>query len=291
MVSPGLLQNPEVKRWLAGVEPAWTLLEFDSLMALRKEPSAENRALRLAANLMNQDLLGSSIARNAVVLLDAAVKANGLKLTATGNLARSVVEEMRQSFEWPGHDKASAFTLYKVVNEPDFMPLFFIRTTMQKAGLLQRRKGKLLPTNSGRELIAQGQQGSLQAILFHIACWRLDLAYFGRGLLGSWPQSDMGVVLWSLSTAASDWGTPEKLSRLCTIPNQAVLENTGWDRGAIAFEARILQPLVWSGLLDRRTESDPGPVLSETYLYRKSQIFDRFLEFDVKIERQGAMAH
>ena len=58
----------------------------------------------------------------------------------------------------------------------------------------------------------------------------------------------MGVILWSLSTAASDWETPEKLSRLCTIPNQAVLENTDWDRGAIAFEARILQPLVWFGL-------------------------------------------
>ena len=27
MVSPGVLQNPEVKRWLAGVEPAWTLLD------------------------------------------------------------------------------------------------------------------------------------------------------------------------------------------------------------------------------------------------------------------------
>ena len=92
MVSPGLLQNPEVKRWLAGVEPAWTLLEFDSLMALRKEPSAENRALRLATNLMNQDLLGSSIARNAVVLLDAAVKANALKLTATGNLVPHVID-------------------------------------------------------------------------------------------------------------------------------------------------------------------------------------------------------
>ena len=92
MVSPGLLQNPEVKRWLAGVEPAWTLLEFDSLMALRKAPSTENRALRLAANLMNQDLLGSSIARNAVVLLDAAVKAIGLKLTATGNLVARFIQ-------------------------------------------------------------------------------------------------------------------------------------------------------------------------------------------------------
>ena len=62
------------------------------------------------------------------------------------------------------HDKVQC-------DKPDFMPLFFIRATMQKAGLLQRRKVKLLPTNSGRELIAQGQQGSLQATLFYIACW------------------------------------------------------------------------------------------------------------------------
>jgi len=171
-----------------------------------------------------------------------------------------------------GHDKASAFALHKVVNEPDFMPLFFIRTTMQRR-LLQRRKGKLLPHTRARAH-RQGQQGSLQAILFHIACWRLDfrISAGGFSFLAAVRYGRRPLVL---STAASDWGTPEKLSRLCTIPNQAVLENTGWDRGAIAFEARILQPLVWFGLLDRRTESDPGPVLSETYLYRKSQIFDR----------------
>jgi hypothetical protein len=80
------------------------------------------------------------------------------------------------------------------------------------------------------------------------------------------------------------------MPQLCTIPNRAALENLDWDRGAIAFEAQILQPLIWFGLLDRRTESDPGS-LSKTYLYRKSQIFDRFLEFDVKIERQGVIAH
>jgi hypothetical protein len=289
MVSPGLLQNPEVKRWLAGVEPAWTLLEFDSLMALRKEPSAENRALRLTANLMNQDLLGSSIARNAVVLLDGAVKANGLKLTATGNLARSVVEEMRQSFEWPGHDKASAFALHKVVNEPDFMPLFFIRTTMQKAGLLQRRKGKLLPTNSGRELIAQRQQGSLQAILFHIACWRWTFRISAEGF--SVPGRS---PIWASSSGRSRRRHPiggrRKNCRACARSRTRRFSKIEIGTAAPS-RSRRESCLVWFGLLDRRTESDPGPVLSEMYLYRKSQIFDRFLEFDVKIERQGEMAH
>jgi len=143
-----------------------------------------------------------------------------LKLTATGNLARSVVEEMRQSFEWPGHDKASAFALHKVVNEPDFMPLFFIRTTMQKAGLLQRRKGKLLPTNSGRELIAQVNRARCKRFCFtslagdwtfHISAGAsrfLAAVRYGRRPLVA---LDGGIRL----------GTPEKLSRLCTIPNQA----------------------------------------------------------------------
>src|SRR3954467_12770777 len=35
MVAAGFLENPEVRRWLNGVEPAWTMLEFNSLNALR----------------------------------------------------------------------------------------------------------------------------------------------------------------------------------------------------------------------------------------------------------------
>ena len=57
----------------------------------------------------------------------------------------------------------------------------------------------------------------------------MDLGYFGRSLLGSWPQAGIGVVLWSLSVSAGDWQTGEKLTRLCTIPEPATLTGT-WDR-------------------------------------------------------------
>ena len=36
MVAPGMLQNPSVKHWLGGVEPAWTLLDQASWAALRE---------------------------------------------------------------------------------------------------------------------------------------------------------------------------------------------------------------------------------------------------------------
>jgi hypothetical protein len=46
MVSPGFLENFEVRQWLGGIEPAWTMLEFDSYNALHDEPSATNTGFR-----------------------------------------------------------------------------------------------------------------------------------------------------------------------------------------------------------------------------------------------------
>ena len=287
VLSPGVSRPPELERWLGGLEPAWVLLDQASLRSLRGEPSRETSGLRLATDLNASDLASSAVVRNAVVLLDAAARGDGLKLTATGNLARTVVSDMIDCFEWPGYETASALALNKVVNEPDFAPLHFVRMTLQSAGLLRRRKGALIATKAAQELVSQRRLGALQAILFHVAFWRLDLSYFGRGLLGSWPQPDIGVALWSLAAAAWHWETPERLSRLCTIPTPEVLEAGTWDRGAMAFEARVLRPLFWFGLLENRSEKFPPRPLGEDHLFRKSPVFGRFLEFDVKIATQA----
>jgi hypothetical protein len=54
------------------------------------------------------------------------------------------------------------------------------------------------PTNAvGRDEISNG-------LSFGHAFWHMDLGYFGRGMLGSWPQADIGIVLWSLSVSAGD---------------------------------------------------------------------------------------
>src|SRR5215470_11600173 len=100
MVAPDFLADPDVRRWLGGVEPAWVLLNFDSVRALRQEPSRENRALSLSNDLTDAEIAASAMARNTLILLERANKAEGLKLTATGNLSRSVVAEMVQRFQW-----------------------------------------------------------------------------------------------------------------------------------------------------------------------------------------------
>ena len=221
MVAADFLQDERVQEWLAGVEPAWTLLAFDSLMALREEPSADNAAIRISNSLSADEIAGSAVARNTLILLRQAIERSGLPLTATGNLTRAVVAEMRELIEWPDYDQAEAFRLNKVINEPDFLPLHIVRLLAEAAKLVGPRKGRLTTTPLGKSTLEDARQGSLLAILFHLAFWRMDLEYFGRGLLGSWPQRDVGVVLWSLSVAATGWQTSEKLTRLCTIPEAA----------------------------------------------------------------------
>jgi hypothetical protein len=110
------LRNAQVRQWLDGVEPAWTLLTFDSLQALRQKPSADATAIRIANDLNADEIAGSAVARNTFILLQQAIDRGGLPLTATGNLSRAVVAEMRELIKWPGYDKTDAFRLHKVTN-------------------------------------------------------------------------------------------------------------------------------------------------------------------------------
>src|ERR1700736_963602 len=118
MVAPGFLANPEVRRWLNGVEPAWTMLEFDSLNALRHEPSASNDAIRLETNLTGTEISGSAVTANALILLRRAAETGGLKLTATANLSRAVVEQMFGIIQAPDYDKSELLRFQRAKKEP-----------------------------------------------------------------------------------------------------------------------------------------------------------------------------
>ena len=117
MVAEDFLQNPQVRQWLDGVEPAWTLLTFESLRALRQEPSAAQTAIRIANDLNVDEIAGSPVTRNTLILLRQAIERGGLPLTATGNLSRAVVAEMCKLIEWPDYDQADAFRFNKVIND------------------------------------------------------------------------------------------------------------------------------------------------------------------------------
>jgi hypothetical protein len=290
VVAPGMLQNPLVKSWLGGIEPAWTLLDDASFAALSRPPSPSVGPIRLASDLTQEEIQHSVAARNALILIRAAAAGAGLKTTATGNLSRSVVAEMCDRFTWPGFGKANDFPFHKVINEPDFLPLFFLRHLAQAGKILHKHKGHLRVTPAGRGMLEDRNLPALQAVLFHTAFWHLDLGYLSRGLHHGWPQRDAGIVLWSLSIAANEWQPRERLTRLCTVPINGVLETT-WDTASFAMEAQILRPLQWFGLLEHRDEKIDPSRFETRHLYRKTALFDRFLSFDVRLAEAGSPRH
>ena len=284
MVAPGFLDRPDVVRWLNGIEPAWTVLDYDSFNALHTESSETTTAIRLKADLQPLELSRSAVTRTALLLLQRAADLAGLKLTATGNLARSVVEEMFGLIEWPNFDKLDFLDFHRVINEPDFWPLHVVRVLTIVTKLTRSHRGNLTLTHLGRRMMGE-RLGAVNALLFQTALWHLNISYFDRFPLGGWPQSHTGVVLWSLSAAANDWISPEALCRLCTVPVIGVLESD-WDLGSSLMEMRVLRSLVWFGLLGSRVEEKPTGVIKR-YAYRKTPLFDRFLKFDVQIELPG----
>ena len=153
------LQDPPVRDWLGGVEPAWTLLIFESLQALRREPSASQNAIRIANDLSVGEIASSPVARNTLILLQQAIERSGLPLTATGNLSRAVVAEMCKLIEWPDYDQADAFKFNKVINEPDFLPLHVVRQLAQAATLVRTQRGKLISTPLGKSMLSDAKQG------------------------------------------------------------------------------------------------------------------------------------
>ena len=189
MVAPGMLQNPSVRNWLGGIVPAWTLLEHSSFNALLVPPTPAGGAIRLAVDFSPEEIRQSAVARNALVLLHSVSAGRGLKLTATGNLSRSVVAEMIDLFTWPGFDKTEVFQFHNTINEPDFVALHFVRHLVETGGLVRQRKGYLKITSTGHRVLEDPARHALQALLVHVAQWAVDLGYFGRGLHGDWPQS------------------------------------------------------------------------------------------------------
>ena len=53
------------------------------------------------------------------------------------------------------------------------------------------------------------------------------------------------------------------------------------------MEAKILRPLLWFGLLEHRSEEIPGSRFGQQHFYRKAELFERLLAFDVHVGPVG----
>ena len=161
----------------------------------------------------------------------------------------------------------------------------------QDARLLRAAKGRLLPTRRATALLEASGTSDLFRTMFETAFWRINLAYFDRLPIEHWPQTHIGVVLWSLSVAAHDWTKPEELLSACTMPEPSPCGATR-NVSLYAMITRVLRPATWFGLLECKQAAEaPRSAPGRLRLYRKTPLFDRLVSFDVELKPANDLLH
>ena len=196
---------------------------------------------------------------------------------------------MVDEFRWPDHEKEVIYSLNKVVNEEDFLPLHYLHVVMKEAGLLRKYKGLLKPSRLGRAMLDEGAAGELMRLLFTATFDTFNIAYFDWVSIRSWPQEQAGLVLYLLSQAASEWTPPDILMRRTAIPTLEVID-APYDFPEFAFSGRILRYLVWFGLMEMRPPRTLDKIAVKRE-YRKTPLYDRFLAFDMRPSGDAGTIH
>ena len=279
----------DVSDWPGGVEPVWSLLELESVQALKAEPLAGDGAVHLAEDLTEAESAQSAFVLNALVLLEEVGGGDALWMGTHGNLKMKSVTRLRTLMSWPGMEATEQFRAGKTYREQAIGELHLLRLVAEKAGLIRSSALWFELTPLGRSMLAPGRRGGLQALLFRHAFWGMDLSKFvsgrPRSLPGWWPQGDIGMVLWSLSAVGDEWRRVGTLTALCTVADDTI-PTAYWNPAAMMFTRHILDPLRWFGLVECREEDVPIEMR-----WRKTALFDRLLSFDVRLVDHGAMGH
>ena len=236
------------------------------------EPPFEDGAIRIAMDLTDDEIARSPMLQNAFVLLRAGEKADGLELTARGNLKRETVSAMREAMDWPGCLFEKKWRAGKKLREGHVEELRLLRELVTMDSLLIRKHGRLRVGATGRRAL-KGPRERLQASFFRNCFWQISLCLFGEPECNYWPQPQVGLALWSLSTTGDMWQDAETLKRLSVLPDEAVLRNTDW----VAPVLFVLRPLRWFGLIECRGED---ATRRGHGMWRKIPLFDRFVQFD-----------
>ena len=134
------------------------------------------------------------------------------------------------------------------LREGNVEELRLLRELVTMDSLLIRKHGRLRVGGTGRR-VHKGARERVQRNFFRNCFWDVSLSLFGEPECGYWPQPQIGLALWSLSTTGDRWQDAETLMRLSVLADDAVLRNPDWV-APVLFVLRLLRPLRWFGLVE-----------------------------------------
>lgn len=210
----------------------------------------------------------SPLLRGLLKTFDYLSEHGSIGLTQSKAFKRNFVHWAASQFDWPGLREADLFTVNKVLNEQDFMPLSDIHFLLTTLKIGRHYKGQFKLTKAGSELRAQ--PGRLFGIITPFYLFEIDHAAWSRlpdnRLVGNWD-----LFLNIINVEAEAGVTGAELRRVLYGDPQPS-QFPRYDETMGALYTQVLRPLVWTGLL-HETRPDKSyrirdSVFSKTPLWR-----------------------
>lgn len=249
--------------------------------------SSNSAMLFFEDSLTEEELQASAMCINAMKVLRYSEQHEGIQITKLGNFYRKCVEWAAEAFQWPGYEPKELYAVNKVLNEPDFPPLFLIHEVLLNNRLIRHYKGKAKLTKAGTAMI--GRYGDLQVILTE---------YMLRSPIGDDPQAN--ALFWNLEhfmrvigDQLSDWTTVADFSELIVpvdlFPSRGSI--SGRFEACLFAAHEIVRPMNWLGLVDDGHLKQKPHIRLEERLIRKTPLFDRFVRLIVPTADGGKHIH
>ncbi|MFL0693679.1 MAG: hypothetical protein ACJLUP_16745 [Agrobacterium tumefaciens] len=251
------------------------------------KPSALSPVLFFEASLTEQQLQASPMCMNSMKLLRYAEQHGGIQLTKLGNFYRKCVEWAAEEFQWPGYEPTELYAVNKVLNEPDFPPLFLMHEILQNTRLIRHYRGEAKLTKAGAAII--GRYGDLQVVLTE---------YMLRSPIGDDPQAN--ALFWNLEhfmrviddqlggwTTVADFS--ERIIPVDLFPSRRSI--SGRFEACLFVAHDVVRPMNWLGLIDDGRRKEGTRVRLEERLIRKTALFDGYVRLIVPNAHGGQHVH
>lgn len=240
-----------------------------------------NGPFRLNASIPAEELSGIKILTNAKILLKLMLEEGKVKATGLGYLNRKFVKRLYDEISIPEDERDTIAQCCKVINEFDSHSIHIVCILLKYSNLIRCQKGYFNVTRKGREMLKDGMEGALYHLLFVTFYRTLDIDSFYGFHEGRLIQQLIAFSFFALKQFATDWINFETLTPKILLPAAQEVEISQYDTNPLLWlaESRIIMPLEWFGLIERRDLPNQEKEFDRPFEVRLTPLFQRFMSF------------
>lgn len=267
----------ELIDWLGDVFPAWLQLPPDAFQNLVPFNGAES-PIRIKY-VGNAAELGRSIMFDNLQAFLRLISEGRVKVDDGSNLTSDSLELLLETTNWPGYDLELTRHLTRPLREDIICPLDFLKALATECDLIRIEGDRIEIQEQGHHLLQKQISLGLVRRVFEAAFSKVNPRTLTK-LARPWVHEQSGIVLWGLSITGNTPRSAEVLTRYCFVPPKKFFDGT-LKILDIYMRSVFLQPLTWFGLLETQ-DVEAGEANGYGLLYKKTPLFDQFLQFDIE---------